>query len=285
MKKTLLTLVAIMAVVFTGCSSKGVATTKKTGLEGTKINAYFIGKYTDIAAVKSKLEMAGFEIIADYASVKKGTTILYTNAAIKAEAAKPGRAFAAVLRLFVDDKEKIISFTNPIYFAKAFMQDDYNHTVFNRALQKINTAFPGLKASSDALLFDDLAKYRFMMGMPCYKEVYELGKPATTTAELVEKVKNYKKGREVIFSLKLSETSTIVALDLSKRTKKFVTKIGRANAAILPWIISIENGKAKALHAKYYIALSYPLLDMGGFMKIATVPGAISRELEKPFKK
>ena len=284
MKKILLALLTATVVMFSGCASKSATPETKTGLEGTKVKSYLVGEYMDVATAKSKLEAAGFEIVADYASVKKGTTIVYTNAELKAEAAKPGRAFAAVLRLFVDEKEKMISFTNPVYFGKAFMQDEYNHAVFNGALEKINVAFPSLKASSDELEFDALADYHFMVGMPYYADLDTLGKPGANTAELVQKAKNYKKGKGVVFELKLSETSTILGYDLGRRTKKFVKKIGRANAAILPWIVSIENGKATALNAKYYIALSYPLLDMGGFMGIATVPGAITKDLEKPFK-
>ena len=284
MKKILLALLTATVVMFSGCASKSATPETKTGLEGTKVNSYLVGEYMDVATAKSKLEAAGFEIVADYASVKKGTTIVYTNAELKAEAAKPGRAFAAVLRLFVDEKEKMISFTNPVYFGKAFMQDEYNHAVFNGALEKINVAFPSLKASSDELEFDALADYHFMVGMPYYADLDTLGKPGANTAELVQKAKNYKKGKGVVFELKLSETSTILGYDLGRRTKKFVKKIGRANAAILPWVVSIENGKATALNAKYYIALSYPLLDMGGFMGIATVPGAITKDLEKPFK-
>ena len=284
MRKTLLTLLTATVVMFSGCASKSASPETKTGLEGIKVNTYLMGEYVDAESAKSKLEAAGFEIIADYTSVKKGTTIVYTNTELKAEAAKPGRAHVAVLRLFVDEKEKMISFTNPVYFGKAFMQDEYNHAVFSAALEKINTAFPNLKASPDELVFDDLASYHFMMGMPYYNEPDELGKAGANTAELVQKAKDYKKGKAVIFELKLSETSTLLGYDLGKRTKKFVKKIGRANAAILPWTVSIENGKATALNAKYYIAISYPLLDMGGFMTIATVPGAITKDLEKPYK-
>jgi len=284
MKKILLTLITATVVIFSGCASKSPTPESKTGLEGTKVNTYLVGEYVDVATAKSKLEAAGFEVVAKYASIKKGTTIVFTNADIKAEATKSGRAFAAVLRLFVDEKEKMISFSNPVYFGKAFMQDEYNHTVFNGALEKINGAFPGLKASPDELEFDDLAGYHFMVSMPYYEDLDELGKPGVNTAELVEKAKSFKKGKAVVFELKLSETSTILGYDLGKRTKKFVKKIGRANAAILPWIVSIEDGKARALNAKYYIALSYPLLDMNGFMGIMTVPGAITKDLEKAFK-
>jgi hypothetical protein len=284
--RKLLTLIASLAILsFAGCSSSSATPDAKSGLEGTEVSTYLVGDYMETSKAKSKLEAAGFEVIASYKSVKKGTTLVFTNAALKAEAAKPGRAYAAVSRLFIDEKAKMISFTNPVYFGKAFMQDDYNHAVFNGVLKSINDEFSGLKGSKDKLAFDDLDSYHFMMGMPYYSDPDDLGKPSATTAEAVAKANSYKKGKAVIFELKLSETSTLLGYDLGKRTKKFVKKIGRANGAILPWCVSIENGQAKALNAKYYIALSYPLLDMGGFMGIATVPGAITKDLEKAFKK
>jgi len=257
---------------------------KASGLEGKDVNTYFIGAYMNAKKVQKTLEAAGFEIVGKYSPVKKGTTLVFTDSTLKAEAAKPGRAYAAVVRVFVDDQEKMISFTNPVYFGRAFMQKEYNHAVFNTVLEKIQAAFPGLKASPDKLAYNDLAGYHFMIGMPYFEEPDVLGAKGATTADTVAKAKGYKKGKEIIFELKLSENSTLLGYELGKRTKKFVKKIGRQNAAILPWVISIEDGQAKALNAKYYIAISYPLLDMGGFMGIATVPGAITKDLEKAFK-
>ncbi len=264
--------------------SKAPVAPAATGLEGKDVNTYLTGAHMDAKSVAKALEAAGFTIVAKYSPVKKGTTIVFTNDAMKAEAAKSGRAFAAVSRVFVDDKEKKISFTNPVYFGKAFMQKEYNHEVFGGALEKIKGAFAGLSDSPDKLAFDDLAGYHFMMGMPYYEEPDMLGEAGASTEATLAKAKKFKKGKNVVFELKLSETSTLIGYELDKRTKKFVEKIGRQNAAILPWCVSIENGQAKALNAKYYIAISYPLLDMGGFMGIATVPGAITKELEKPFK-
>jgi len=268
--------------MFSGCASKSASPDAATGLEGTKLNTYLVGKHIDSKTATSKLKDAGFEVIASYASVKKGTTIVFTNDALKAEAAKPGRAHAAVLRLFIDDQEKTISFTNPVYFGKAFMQDDYKHSVFNAQLESINKAFPGLEASVDKWDFDGLNGYHFMLGMPYYEEPDLLGEG--DNSELIARAKAYKKGKGLIFELKLSETSTLLGYSLGKRTSKFVKKVGRANASILPYCVSVEDGKATALSAKYYIALSYPLLDMGGFMGIMTVPGAVIKDLTKPFK-
>ena len=284
--RKLFALIASLAILsFSGCSFGGATPEVASGLEGTKVSTYLVGKYVKVDDAVSRLQDAGFEVVAQYPSVKKGTTIVFTNDALKAEAAKPGRAYAAVSRLFVDDKEKMVSFTNPVYFGKAFMQDEYNHTVFNGVLEKINEAFPGLKGSKDELEYDALAGYHFMMSMPYYADADMLGKANATNADALAKAHKYKKGKAIIFEIKLSETSTLLGYDLGKRTKKFVKKIGRANAAILPYCVALENGQAQALNAKYYIAISYPLLDMGGFMGIATVPGAITKDLEKAFKK
>ena len=281
--KKLLTLIATLGMIaFSGCSSSSVEPSIEIGLEGTKINTYLVGEYMDVKTAEDTLKAAGFEVVANYKSVKKGTTIVFTDAALKAEAAKPSRSNIAVMRLFVDEQEKMISITNPVYFGKAFMQEEYKHAIFNAELEKINKAFPGLSRSKDAWDFDGLASYHFMISMPYYKDVDIVGKG--TNEELLAKAKSYKKGKGFIFELKLSETSTLVGYALSKRTSKFVKKIGRANAAILPYCFTIENGKVTALSAKYYIAISYPLLDMNGFMGIMTIPGAVIKDYEKVFK-
>ena len=251
-------------------------------LSANEISTYLVGDYITSSTAAKKLQHAGFTVITKYASVKNGTTIVFTNSALKRQGSKPGRAHAAVLRLFIDAQEKKISFTNPVYFGKAFMQKQYSAKVFKAQLAAINREFPGLKGSVDKLDAGDISGYHFMVGMPYYEDVDELG--TGKTADLLKKVKAYKGGKSVLFTLKLSNDSYLVGYDLAKRTKKFVKKIGRANAAVLPFCISIENGKATSMEAKYYLAVSYPLLSMGEFTTIATVPGAIKKDLSKPFK-
>jgi len=283
--RKLFTLIASIAIItLVGCSNNRVNATAmaETGMQGKMVSTFLIGDYVDAKSAQSKLTEVGFEIIASYKSIEKGTTIVFTNAALKREGAKKGRSHVAVLRMFVDTQEKMISITNPVYFGKAYMQDEYTHTVFKTQLESLHKAFSGLNGSEDKIPFDDLAGYHFMIGMPYYEDADELGVGKST--ELIAKAKRYKKGKLLIYELKLSETSTLLGYDLGKRTKKFVKKIGRANAAILPYSISIENGKATSLEAKYYIALNYPLLSMTTFTTIATVPGAIVKDLKKPFK-
>jgi hypothetical protein len=247
-----------------------------------KISAYLLGSHVEVSVAKTKLQDAGFEVIASYEPVKNGTTLIFTNDALKAEGAKPKRSHVAILRMFIDDKEKTISITNPIYFGRAFMQDYYKEDVFIAQYEKINSAFANLKGSKDSLDFDDLATFHFMMGMPYYEDPDELA--TGSNEELLAKAKNYKEGKLLIFELKLSDKCTLLGYELRDNTKKFIEKTGRVNASVLPYCISIEDGAATSLAAKYYLAVSYPLLSMGEFMTISSVPGEIENDLKQPFE-
>lgn len=244
------------------------------------VSAYLVGEHMDAKSARKALKSIGYKILATYDSVKDGQTIVFTNDTLITQAAKEKRAHAAVLRLFVDNQEKMISITNPVYFGRAFMQDDYNENVFNAELEKISGAFPGLNGSKDALEDGDISGFHFMMGMPYYEDEDTLAKGSNS--ELLSKVKA--NADNVIFELKVSDNSTLIGYKLSDVTRGFVSTIGRANAAVLPYCISIEDGKATALAAKYYLAISYPKLTMGEFMTISDVPGQIFEDLEKPFK-
>ena len=191
---------------------------------------------------------------------------------------KVNRGFMASLRLLVDSKEKHISITNPMYMAKGFLQNDFDEKNANKLLIRLVQAFQGLTNSKDALKFQLLAKYQFMNGMPKYENMVEVA----SGTNLLEKLKNNDK---VIFSQKLEDGATLVGIRLGKRTRKFTKRIGRNNAAMLPYPILIENGKAKILDPKFYISFMYPLLTMSQFMTIATVPDAMIKDCEKVFKK
>ncbi len=282
--KKLLTLVGLtFALSFTGCSSKSVAAETSTAEpKGQDINAYFAGAFMDTAAAKSKLEAAGFEVVATYKATKKNESIIFTCPGLKSAASKPTRGHAAVLRMLIDNEHKNISVMNPVYFGKAFLQDDYNHKIASKVMSKLNTAFTDLKPTADVYAYDDLDGYHFMMGMPYYEDMAVVGEG--TNEELIAKAHKYKKGKNLVFELKVNDNATLIGYNLGKKTSKFPKKIGTDKAQLLPYCVLIENGEAKMLAPKFYLAVSYPLLSMGEFMTIATVPGAIEKDLKKPFK-
>lgn len=247
-----------------------------------EVSTYLIGSYIDISTAAAKLEKAGFEILARYASNQHGTTLVFTNAIMKSQANKPGRGFGAVLRLYVDEHRKQISITNPKYFFKAFLQEEYSKENTDAVMTALSCEFVGLKDSQDEWLFTALPEYQFMMGMANYQDMVTLGKGDNTA--LLKKARDYINGDALIFELKLDDDRYLLGYELSAKTKAFVDKIGSQNGAILPYTILIEGGVAKALDAKYYIALSYPLLDLSRFATILSTPRAIKKDLRKPFK-
>jgi len=289
MKKIVTILGLAFALAFTGCAGSSTGTAQKMQEpKGQDIPTYFHADHMSVADTKAALEGAGFEVVTEFATkafkkgCKKGTVLIATNAALKAEGAKPTRGHAAIIRILVDDKRKQVSFTNPVYFGKAFMQGDFDYTVFKTAQNDLRKAFPSMKPSKDHFAYDELDSYHFMMGMPYYEDMVVVGKG--TTESLVKKAETYKKGKYIAFKLKLSDNSYLIGYDLGNRTSKFIKKTGTHNAEVLPYAILIEDGQAKILNVKYYLAVSYPQLTMGEFMTIATVPGAIEKDLKKPFK-
>jgi len=286
MRKVLALIVAALVLSFSGCSSKEAeaADAVPTKPAEVEVSTYLVGSYVNAETAQSKLTEAGFEVITAYKVDKKGqyTSILFTNSALKATANKTDRGFAAVLRLLVNNEKQEISITNPIYFDKAFMQDDSNYQAALVVEKSLRDAFGELTNSADKWEYDGLAGYHFMMGMPYFEENAVLAEGDNAT--LLEKAKSYKKGKNLIFELQIGEGRTLLGYALGKKTSKFVKKIGYQNAQVLPYTVLIEEGKAKILAPKYYIAISYPQLTMGEFMTIASVPGAIEKDLAKPFK-
>lgn len=286
MRKVLAFIVAALVLSFSGCSSKSAeaADTTLSAPAEKEVSTYLLGAYVDVETAQAKLKEAGFDVVTAYKVDKKGlyTSIVFTNDALKAAANKPGRGYAAVLRLLVNGEKQEISITNPTYYGKAFLQDEFDYQAALAIEKSLRAAFGELKGSDDKWAFDGLSDYHFMMGMPYYNEQALLAEG--DSSELLKKAKGYKKGKGLLFELQLAEGRTLIGYELGTKTSKFVKKIGFQNANILPYTVLIEDGKAKALAPKYYIAISYPRLTMGEFMTIASVPGAIEKDLAKPFK-
>jgi len=246
------------------------------------VSTYLVGEYMTPKDVEAKLSEAGFEVITTFKSIKKGKTVIFTCPTLKKEASKSGRAHVATMRAFADEKNQVLSITNPVYFGKAYMQKDYDHAKFSAVKAKIESAFTNLKGSEDKMEFDDLAGFHFMMGMPYYEDTKVVGEGSN--AELITKLKEYKKGKNLVFELEIDKDTTLVGYKIGRGTERFAKKIGRANAGLLPWVIVVENDKASILQAEYYIALTYPQLGMGQFAGIASIPGDVIKDLKKPFK-
>ena len=259
---------------------KAVTKEAKIGeVNAGKISAYLRGDLLEVADVEKRLKDAGFIILTSAKLDKKGKliSIVFTNKELITMASKPNRGFASTLRVLINQNENQISITNPLYTLKGFLQDDFDKEAALKILTAITSTFDNLKNSGDQLKFQLLPKYQFMSGLPYYKDsiVVAVGD------NLIEKLKDNKR---VFFEQKLENGSVVVGIALNKRTNGFLKKIGSKNAAMLPLLVLIENGKATILDPKFYISIMYPRLTMSEFMKIATIPDAMIKDSKRVFR-
>ena len=251
-------------------------------VKNSRVSSFLRGKLQSVESVKKALTTAGFTILSANAVDKQGqlTSIVFTNDVLTKLADKKNRGFAASLRVLVNEKDKEIAFTNPLYITRAFMQDEFDEKSVAPVLESIRQAFPNLTNCQDTLKFHLLPKYHFMTAMPYYQDMITVAK-GNTTEELVKKAKAT---NNVVFTQQLSKGRVLIGMNLGKRTAKFIKKIGTRNAGLLPYPIIIEDGEAKIMDPKYYIAIMYPALKMSEFMTISTVPGAIQVDSENLFR-
>ena len=244
-----------------------------------KISTYLRGKFMDVKTAQATLKDAGFDIISTSPVNKKGSlvSIVFTDKTLIEMGSQKNTGFIASLRLLVNKKDNHISIVNPQYVAKAFMQENYNEEKAKAVLKKLTDKFTGLLNSKDQLKFQLLPKYQFMHGMPQYNDMVTVARGNDLLAKL-------KDNKNVVFIQKINNGSTLVGVKLGRKTNKFTSKIGTNNAALLPYPVLIENGEAKILEPKYYISVMYPLLQMSEFMTIATVPGAIIKDISRIFR-
>ncbi len=259
----------------------------KNSLPGESVNGrvstYLHTSFMDLAKVKEALKNGGFTVLSSTVVNKKGTltTVTFTNDDLKALAQKPNSGFTAVMRVLINKVDNEIAVTNPVYFSKAYLGENYDKKIVKKIIISLNKTFKDLKNSEDKIKFSLLPNYRFMEGMPYYKDMVEVAKGKSSKA-LLEKLKS--KAKFLKFAYKISDDTYLVGVGLGKRTSKFIKKTGSHNAFLLPYPILIEKGVAKIMEPKYYISLNYPNLKMSNFMKIATIPDAIINDCQKLFK-
>lgn len=251
-----------------------------------KVPAYVIGAYQSAADVGTKLTAGGFEVLAttDIPGKSDLHVVIATNPALKQMASADNRGFVAIVKVLVNDTAKEVKATNPIYFVNAYMQDDFNAAEATKVADALNAAL-GTKPSTDAdaLAADDLAGFHFPAPfMPNYDDFQVVGKG--DNAELLTKLKA-NAGANLVYTLDLGNGKVLAGVHLAGDAKTFPETLqGWDKANVLPYTVMIENGEAKIMAAKYYLALSYPQLGMGQFAKIMAVPGQIEDEFEGLFK-
>ena len=241
--------------------------------------------------VKAALEQKGFQVAGEYTPYKGAHVLVMTSDALKAGAARTAHgAYGAVVRVSLTDtgKELQVAATNPRYFAAAYRLKDAEDDIASAVEQAIGkTAEFG---SKDGITAAKLRKYHYMMMMPYFDEPVELAKYPSQDEALAAVEANLaarKGGSSKVYRVDLpgkKESVFGVAVTEGEGADGTIMKVidiaDLKHTPHLPYDLLVSDGAVLMLHGKFRIALDFPDLTMGTFMKISGAPSAIEERMK-----
>ena len=251
------------------------------------------------AEVVMALEMQGFEVIGEYhpGNNENLYVICYTRKDLGDISLqfKDRGALASVLKvgLFNDNGQIEISMINPEYLFYAYLLEGFEK--YEEKLIAISEDCKEAMASfsSEMVSFGgletkkNLQKYHYKIMMPYFTDPEELVEFASFEEGLQTIRKNLeaKKGNtikvyEQVFEAEKVAVIGVGLMDTEEGESHFLPIIGERNVAAMPYEIILQGNEATMLHGKYRIALHWPELSMGTFMKIMSTPGDIEDTME-----
>ena len=249
--------------------------------------------------VETTLKTNGFEILGSYCPSGKSTlkVIAFTNNALKTEVIKVADrgALAAIFKVGLEKKNGsvIISYTNPDYILRAYLMENYEtyKTTFVKFSRDLKSALATLgnefTSFGGFVKADELKEYHYKIMMPYFTDPVYLGEFDSFKIGVLKIQNNLfsKKSQTKLVYKLIYPDKNIAVFGVGLESKEegeshFLPKIGEAHVAALPYEIILQGTEATMLHGKYRIALHWPDLTMGTFMKIMSTPGDIKDALE-----
>jgi len=245
-----------------------------------------------MAEAEKKLAAAGFQVIGRYQpkGLPQYGVVVATDAGLLAAVTAIGgdALIAAPIRVGVRG-DGAVFYANPEYWARAYLRANYGKA--EGAVQKAATALaaafgPGKPAGGDVKP-EDLATYRYMIGMERFGDRSALGESAsfeqavqTIRDNLGKGVGDTAKVYEIVVPDRKIAVFGVALNNAEYGEGWWVNKIGPDNVAALPWEIYVVDKRAYALYGRYRTALGWPDLGMGQFMTIVRHPDTTMEALE-----
>ena len=249
--------------------------------------------------VISTLEGSNFTVLGTYNPSNKShlKVIVFTRTDIKnkvVQVADRGALAAAFkVGLVQLDGKVVVSYTNPDYIFRAYLRDNY--VTFQSTLEKFSADVKRTFSSigneftpfGGTVRADKLKKYHYKIAMPYFTDPVELNEYSSFEEglKIIEANLKAKKGNTIkiyklVYPNKKIAVFGVGLQNAEKGEANFLQKIGESHAAALPYEIILQDNKATMLHGRYRIALHWPELTMGRFMKIMSTPGDIKDALK-----
>ena len=249
--------------------------------------------------VVSALKSNNFTVLGTYNPSNKSTlkVIAFTRTDLKNTVIKitDRGALAATFKIgLIEENGKItVSYTNPDYILRAYLGANYNSYVstfktfssdLKSSLASVGSDFTPFGGTVAA---NKLGKYHYKIMMPYFSDPVTLNEFSSFEEGLKTITDNLtaKKGETIEVYRLIYQSEKVAVFGVGLQSKEdgeahFLPKIGEAHVAALPYEIILQGTKATMLHGKYRIALHWPELSMGTFMKIMSTPGDIEDTLE-----
>lgn len=250
-------------------------------------------------SVTDALRENGFRIIGEYtpAGNENLAVVCYTHPELEKIAltfADRG-ALAAALKVGLkkDGNSVKVSMINPMYLFYAYFVDgiDKQEKSLRSISENAKTALK--KVGTDFIPFggtlkkDKLQKYRYKVMMPYFTDAEEMKTfdsfeegLKTIQANLADGKGETEKVYELMYADKQTAVFGVGLKNAETGEAKFLPIIGDDHVAAMPYEIILQGKKATILPGRYRIALHWPELTMGTFMKIMSTPGDIAETMK-----
>jgi len=251
-----------------------------------------------VAEVKTALEGAGFQIVADYEPYENAHVVVFTNDALKTVAAQSeygGYAMAQRAAVTKVGDELQVSYVNPTYISYAYrLKSNLSNT--SEALAKALGNMQDF-GSAKGLSERKLAKYHYTFGMEYFSDPYELASYGSYDEAIKAVEKNLASntvGVRQLYRLDVpGKEETIFGVSMQAgpggdqyMDDKFqmgVVDFGELKGTpYLPYEVMVTGNRVVAMHMRFRMAVHYPDLKMMGdnsFMKLMPSPEAIRKAL------
>lgn len=240
-------------------------------------------------AVESKLKAGGFKVVGKYfpKTLAGYGVVIATDEVMLDEVGSVGgnAILGAAIRVGVA-ADGSVAYTNPdywyrAYFRKAFTKKEDAVKALQARLQDALGAGKGLGGDESA---GNLANYRYMIGMERLDSPKNKLAEYGSFAEALKTVRdNLAKGAgktakiyEVVMPSRKLAVFGVAMNDGENSDGDWIKKIDmQNNIAGLPYEIYVVDKEVESPHGRFRIALAFPDVGMGQFMRISSLPNTI----------
>lgn len=248
--------------------------------------------------IKKAVVANGYEVIGEYnpAQDENLLVVCFTNQELRGlslQFSDRGPLASVMKAGFVKENGKVtITLLNPEYMFLAYWGEQLNGqeellVMVSEKVKSIFKEFGTLENYGGEVKTKDLPGYHYMMMMPYFDDPDELNefRSFEEGLEIIRKNLEKKKGDtykvyEQVFLNKKIAVFGVALWDDETGEAHFLETVGEGHIANLPYEIILQDKTATMLAGKYRIALYWPELTMGTFMKIKSTPGEIEDTME-----